>query len=653
LPHLAKVLPAPADATRWPLPGGRSPPSEQVFFVHFPLRSTIVTVTVATLGAAVLTVGSPAGATPPTLDPAAGTVAARPGIADPGGPPPPDTREALPARPAARRTSRAAGPAGAAAAVPVPPTPPGLPSAVEPLSPYLGQVSCDFREKPGVRAFADLVLRTYPATSSAGILRSCLTGATSEHKEGRAWDWWVSVTNPAEVAEANALITWLLATDAAGNRFAMARRLGLMYLIWNAQSWSTYRAAEGWRPYSCSGTTGCHRDHVHFSFGWAGAWQRTSYFTKQVAPVDYGPCRPAGQRNAPVYSRFSATACSSVATPATPRSDLEFLEQNLNLAAVSGDSGSAVSVVQRQVGTAVTGSFGGNTVAAVGAYQRAHALPQTGWVGGLTWRAFLAGALRAMAKRVGDYNGDGRADPAVFRPATATWYVHGMAASAWGARGDIPVPGDYNGDGRSDLAVYRPSTRTWWIRGGVTTAWGLAGDVPVPADYNGDGRTDLAVFRPSNGTWYIAGGPATTWGVPGDVPVPADYNGDGRVELAVFRPSNGRWYVGSAVSTPWGESGDVPVPGDYNGDGRVELAVFRPSTGAWWVRGGATTPWGQRGDVPSPADYNGDHRADLAVFRPSTGAWGVRGSATTAWGLAGDVPLMLPFAIARAVVSFG
>ena len=33
----------------------------------------------------------------------------------------------------------------------------------------------------------------------------------------------------------------------------------------------------------------------------------------------------------------------------------------------------------------------------------------------------------------------------------------------WGDSGDLPVPADYNGDGRTDYAMFRPATGAWWI----------------------------------------------------------------------------------------------------------------------------------------------------------------------------------------------
>jgi hypothetical protein len=162
------------------------------------------------------------------------------------------------------------------------PTTPTFTSAIESPAKSVAQSTCDPTEKPGVVDFRNVLNTTY-GTHAYGIVRACDDGGTSEHKEGRALDYMLDRNNAAQKADAEDIVNWLVAADQWGHKFAMARRLGVMYIIWNHHIWSQERAAEGWRDYSCDGTaSGCHENHVHFSFTWAGARKQTSWWTGRV-----------------------------------------------------------------------------------------------------------------------------------------------------------------------------------------------------------------------------------------------------------------------------------------------------------------------------------------------------------------------------------
>ncbi len=265
-----------------------------------------------------------------------------------------------------------------------------------------------------------------------------------------------------------------------------------------------------------------------------------------------------------------------------------------------------------------------------------------------------------------DFDGDGKTDISIFRPAPAEWWISrssdsGNRAAQFGNTTDKLVPGDFTGDGKTDLAFWRPSTGEWFILRSedgtfFSFPFGTNGDIPVPADFDGDNKTDPAIFRPSTLTWFVlltTGGTSIfQFGAPGDVPAIADYDGDGKADIAIYRPGPGEWWIQRStlglITFQFGNSADKPAPGDYTGDGKADATFFRPSTGEWFVLRSEdfsffSAPFGTSGDKPAPGDYDGDGKFDFAVFRPSNSTWFVnrstQGVLIAGFGINGDVPL--------------
>ena len=268
-----------------------------------------------------------------------------------------------------------------------------------------------------------------------------------------------------------------------------------------------------------------------------------------------------------------------------------------------------------------------------------------------------------------DFDGDGKTDIGIFRPAPGEWWINRSSsgqtfALQFGSSTDQIAAGDYTGDGKADVAFYRPSSGTWFILRSEDSSFyafpfGATGDLPVPADYDGDGKTDAAVFRESTLTWYIqkssGGVDFIGFGAAGDKPVIADYDGDGKADIAITRinGTNREWWIrrssdGQIQALSFGEGNDKAVVGDYTGDGKTDIAFWRPSNGFWYILRSEDNsfyafPFGTNGDVPTPGDYDGDGKFDAAIFRPSDTVWyqqrSTQGFTAITFGTNGDIPI--------------
>ncbi len=150
---------------------------------------------------------------------------------------------------------------------------------------------CASGAKPGTEVLAEWIVAKYGGRRG-GIWRPC-GGSTSEHNEGRAFDWTLDATDKKDRRRAARLRTRLFATDAQGNTHALARRMGVMYLIWNDHMWSAWNGftKTDYRSSSCRTLRRCsatlrHRDHLHISLTRAGGRGDTSWYASRLPDAE-------------------------------------------------------------------------------------------------------------------------------------------------------------------------------------------------------------------------------------------------------------------------------------------------------------------------------------------------------------------------------
>ena len=254
------------------------------------------------------------------------------------------------------------------------------PKGSMPRDPYIPQTACYANELPGVAAFRDMLLRTFPRPAETlqmyNINRGCNTPGISEHEEGRALDFEAEVTDPVQYAQAKKLLRYL--TKRNGYH---ARRWGIMYIIYNKQLWAQYKPY--WRQMSDRGNrVDNHMDHIHFTFTWNGSVQKSSYWTGKVRRVDRGPCVKVRSHFAPLQlkKRVNKPRRKSCRSPRSIGRDWRY-----SSSVMYWQGGERVEWLQQYLSEngghyqgPVDGAFGRGTFAAVESWQRANRVPRTG-----------------------------------------------------------------------------------------------------------------------------------------------------------------------------------------------------------------------------------------------------------------------------------
>ncbi len=228
---------------------------------------------------------------------------------------------------------------------------------------------------------------------------------------------------------------------------------------------------------------------------------------------------------------------------------------------------------------------------------------------------------------IGDFNGDGKDDVVAWYPERGDWQValfDGLqlkpSATSWlysWAVGNewVPFVGDFNGDGMDDIAIWYPNTGEWQVAlsNGIRfipnnvwlKPWAVGANwVPLIGDFNGDGIDDIVAWNPQNGEWQVAlsngskfipdiGNGDYSWLKPWAVgtnwtPLVGDFDGNGISDILVVDVAQGNWQVALSTGSkfvpdghtlrPWCADPEMePFVGDFSGDGKSAIVARNPT----------------------------------------------------------------------------
>ena len=214
-------------------------------------------------------------------------------------------------------------------------------------------------------------------------MRNCTDDETSEHLDGRAWDWHADVEDPAAFAAATDLLNWLMAEGPDGQVGVLgtAARDHVHRLQREVVGLATGHPRAGAPcPTPIHTPTMCTSP----SRGPAPSG-KTSFWDGTVAKEDYGPCRPYAGEPAPLHVRKAPNRRPCGYPPRLTRTS-----SKPGRLLWRGSESKEVLAVQTRLGVpGANGFFGPATMRAVADYQRRNSLTPSGAVDTLTRSALV------------------------------------------------------------------------------------------------------------------------------------------------------------------------------------------------------------------------------------------------------------------------